>query len=132
MRVASLCCCPRGRFDLGARFAASAGGLLLQSLLQLPGAVGEAVLLAGETPDCVLPGVAILRSRQFGRHLALGVGKLSRFELEIPDGAPPFVGTAPLELAFELPQLVERLAAARAGLLGVLPTQVARCVPHRL
>ena len=70
------------------------GGLLLQAILQLPRALGEPLLFAGQTPHGVLPGRRPAAPSPARTRSALRVGELPRLELHFAQRAPALVGTA--------------------------------------
>jgi hypothetical protein len=116
------------------RSSGRTGGLRrlpLQPLLQCARTRGQPLLLAGEAPHGVACGVALRRSCELRGELALLVGELARLELHVAEGTPPLVRLGGLELALELPELLERAAARGRRLPGILAPQVVGRVAHR-
>ena len=105
---------------------------LLQRVLQLPRALRQALLFAGERAHGILAGVALRRLAELGRDLPLRVGELPRLELHLAERAAPLVGPRRLELLLQLAQFLERAVAARARLARILAPQFARRVAHLL
>src|SRR5262249_32609229 len=90
----------------------------------------EAILLAREPPQRVSPRLAARRLRQPGGDLAFGVSQLPCFELQIADGAAPFIGRRRFERLLRLAQPLQRTVARRGRLRRVLASQIARGIPH--
>jgi len=115
------------------RLEAAGGGCYPRDLLlQTLHAVGEAVLLPGDTAR----RIGGVRSARTGRRLVpelpLPIGELPRFKLQITKRPPAFIGLGALQLSLERPQSLQCTVAPRAGLPGVLAPEITRRTSHLL
>jgi hypothetical protein len=108
-------------------FSAGAS-LAIETLLQAACALGQALLLAGETAHTI--AVVLAEPACIGLELPLGIGELTRFHLQIAACAARLVWCRRPQLPFDFPQAIERALTSRTRLRRILATQIAGRTAH--